>query len=833
MPKVFGWALPPKDVDELSITDVKQVHAIFKQLDIDNNGALSFEEAAAVQELVRGEELTAALFKKMDANDSGYATYEEVLHFWFPRLRKADIDRYLKLFLQPDEILQLCTVFNRLADIDGWLPVSSMVLGGAGHFHATSSSTVAGLLGLQLTENAIRHLGSDKLSFREFLEILHPGIPQALLTRYCSTTIPQEDFLHLREIVQQLDKARRGYLMREEFHRMHLAAVAARVDPAHSSPRLLKNNPRAFPRLDDMDIDLIFFDYVDRFQTGKMSLQSILQALYPLIPKWELLQMCSKHDLTNFTQQHKHSQSQDNWTETASPTSQQYLAHLPQSTNNQSPLRPFGHPILSSGGLIIGNGSRGASRERPDRSQRNMDSFGKLPSLVPRTSTHNKTTQTVPTLTPTAPHYTSPRMPSARPGSSGFPRRVLPPAALPNKPSTANPSGAGYASPTGMERYASWGGGTNQMSRSPPSPLQQVGVSSPLSFSAATGFNASGVTASGGPLTFSIAVPRSKLNKSADSFVSNDDEVFEVVTITEEALADYLPQKVVELVKENDELKGRLQVIEDEKDAQINDLQQQITQLQADLEKVASIKNLIQERVGVIQKKFTYTKDYDTHGFLHFLATRGGIKDWENPIAADLVKVHGSFMDTINVNILGERPTTLGPEQDRKMGISVHFEPTFSSTSKRWLILDLGASLDITHYTLSSLCPTNNTFGECYGVSWTLEGCKKGGKGERGEIWDLLSQHVDCTLLCGAAVHNTWKILSKGRAYRYFRLTVNKILQVTPPPQDTNSPKTLFHAYNNSNDESWQTLFPFGGIEFYGLCVDLPCQYFGIESGVP
>ena len=223
----------------------------------------------------------------------------------------------------------------------------------------------------------------------------------------------------------------------------------------------------------------------------------------------------------------------------------------------------------------------------------------------------------------------------------------------------------------------------------------------------------------------------------------------------------------------------------EEKDAEIRSLRAQVENLKAQL-----ARQLTLAPDADSHHLFDYEGDYDANGFIYYIATRGGANAWVNPYWACGMDVDGPVLPGVDTSVILDRPNRPGGGGPSK-GL-----PMFASAQERWLVVDICSNLQPTYYSLAQL-PIAPAFGECYMVSWQLHGSK-----DKGE-WVSLSEHTDDTALCGPGATHTWRVRSR-EAYRYFRITVNKILLMG---RDSGNPY---------NDVARETLCPFHGFEIYG-----------------
>ena len=221
------------------------------------------------------------------------------------------------------------------------------------------------------------------------------------------------------------------------------------------------------------------------------------------------------------------------------------------------------------------------------------------------------------------------------------------------------------------------------------------------------------------------------------------------------------------------------------KDAEIQSLRAQVANLQAQL---ARQSELVPDADSY--HLFEYAADGDQNGYVYHVATRGGLTAFANPYWTSGIGVEGPVLPGVDPSVIldrPDRPDAAGPGK----GL-----PVFRSSHERWLTVDLGTRLQPTHYALAQ-CPAAPAFGECYMVSWELHASAD------GRVWTSLSAHTDDTALCGPGAARTWRLRS-GAAYRYFRVTVVKILLLGRDPG------------SEHNAEAREALCPFHGFEVYG-----------------
>lgn len=163
---------------------------------------------------------------------------------------------------------------------------------------------------------------------------------------------------------------------------------------------------------------------------------------------------------------------------------------------------------------------------------------------------------------------------------------------------------------------------------------------------------------------------------------------------------------------------------------------------------------------------FTYKKDFDQKGVIHYLGTQGGITTWVNPALEPESGVKVTYCDGHKTNgSLAEH-------------ILQHYDPVKSYTHSGWC-LDLGEkyTLRLTNYTLRQLGATDKFFLQNFEVYGSL--CKN-------DDWCLLSRQrvVDWSSQSLSRVRikdkmvpcktKTFKVEGESKACRYFKIVQMK-----------------------------------------------------------
>lgn len=167
---------------------------------------------------------------------------------------------------------------------------------------------------------------------------------------------------------------------------------------------------------------------------------------------------------------------------------------------------------------------------------------------------------------------------------------------------------------------------------------------------------------------------------------------------------------------------------------------------------------------------FEYTSDFDEHGVLYYIATRGGTEEWRNPmLAREQVRVSWSSLEKGSPHSVLERE----PSESWSMDVP-----------SSWVQLDLGEdrSLVLSHYSIRHGSNSRQDFLR----NWVLQGS------DDGKTWEVLQRHVNDTALNNIYATHSWAVIKSP------------------------TPRRIFRVLQNGRNSSTHNFLSISGIELYG-----------------
>eukprot|EP01012_Entosiphon_sulcatum_P002807 TRINITY_DN10685_c0_g1_i1.p1 TRINITY_DN10685_c0_g1~~TRINITY_DN10685_c0_g1_i1.p1 ORF type:complete len:1053 (+),score=158.91 TRINITY_DN10685_c0_g1_i1:47-3205(+) len=234
--------------------DVSEVEQAFRRFDRNHTGVLMLGDLLDAGELVGGIQFPVSRFREADRGLRGYITLLEFARGVFPQVPSRDIARHFGTYLPAEEVRLLHRTFMDITDESGTLTATHVAQCGEK------------LAGLRFTADMYQRMPKQSPKFVTFLELLRylfPKIHPDLIRRYTETVMSVKDVATLKPEFDKLDTDKSGQLSFDEIKGRSI-------------------------QIGGMQLDKEQFQAMDLDQSGHVSFLELLEAMYPLISKWEL-----------------------------------------------------------------------------------------------------------------------------------------------------------------------------------------------------------------------------------------------------------------------------------------------------------------------------------------------------------------------------------------------------------------------------------------------------------------------------------------------------------------------------------------------------------------